>query len=365
LGCSTCIGTETEKADRFGTYGIALWFVVALVVLALSCACGLYSNVKSNAMLVDTQNSLKAKLDQIEGIGENITQSIQNSTLQVPAGLLDDIEQGFNDIDSNILEISNDVKRSAYKDFYAYFSVAWIILVGIVALLYVATGKGFFFHLTGCMTWFLVLGVCLFLIFMFTFSIALGDVCRELDYSPGLLDLIQNVAQLAYDSLSEGVQSADADLVSTVCNEVQQTCTTQPNLCPCNATTFPQLPQKLVTDIGRVQLTVLACSTQCRNPNLKNMTISIMDAVELHNMVDSVLFSIESLILGFVGPDFKQTLRVIVCNTGPILDPLWAACGLLLFAAGYIGVALLALDRGLCCFKYGDSSVYVAMGDVE
>jgi len=207
-----------------------------------------------------------------------------------------------------------------------------------------------------------LIGVCIFMIVMFLISVIFSDICREVNYNPGILELIQNAAEDAYTSVSNNYQNASNQLVNTVCDELSQICPKQPDLCYCNASVFTDLPNRIVVEPSG-KTTVATCATSCVNSNLKNLSNTVTDAVELYVLLKSVLADVNQLVLGIADPDTKATLNDAVCHTSTVTQPLWAACGLVLFALSFLAITLLAVDRAVCCFKdpYWNSDEYHEM----
>jgi len=100
-----------------------------------------------------------------------------------------------------------------------------------------------------------------------------------------------------------------------------------------------------------VNRTVEECATECVNANEKGVSLQYMQGYNAWNLLQEVLGEVDSLIIGFTGPEMRAELEVIICVVDPITDPLWVGCTLLLFAGLVIGGSLLAMDRAICCFK--------------
>jgi len=361
VGACTCIGDEGEK--RYGNWKQAIWFIFALIILVAGCVAGIFANVQSNVIISDTGNAFNSKLNDIKQIGDNITEVLQNTTYQVPGGIVSEIENALSNMSADIQETTSHVKQvGPYKDIYAYASTVWIILLGIVACAYIAIGNKFLFHLIGFMAWCVLIGVCIFMIVMFLISVIFSDICREVNYNPGILELIRNSAEDAYTTVADLYQNDADQLVNSVCNELSQICPKQPDLCYCNASVFTDLPNRIVVEPSG-KTTVATCATSCVNSNLKNLSNTVTDAVELYVLLKSVLADVNQLVLGIADPDTKATLNDAVCHTSTVTQPLWAACGLVLFALSFLAITLLAVDRAVCCFKdpYWNSDEYHEM----
>jgi len=213
------------------------------------------------------------------------------------------------------------------------------------------------------MAWCVLIGVCLFLIVMFLITVIFSDVCRELNYNPGMLELIQTSAEDYYSTLSNVGNNLTVTIVNSACSELHKLCPTQPDLCLCNATVFPQLPNRKIEDSDGSIKTVSSCAKICVDSDLKNITIAVIEEVQVYVVLTSVLDDVNQLVLGIVDPQMKAILAGVVCDTDEVTMPLWAACGLVLFAVAFLGVTLLVVDRAVWCFKdpYWNSDAYHEM----
>jgi len=147
-------------------------------------------------------------------------------------------------------------------------------------------------------------------------------------------------------------------VIDQACDQVNQYCLLEPDLCPCNRTSFFQLPGKTVREIDEstfppkiVNHTVAECPKQCINSNFRNLTQEVLTGIYVFGVIGEALEEVQILIVGFTGPVIKAELNVVICEVEPITNPLWAGCALLLLATSLLGITLLAIDRGLCCFK--------------
>jgi len=292
----------------------------------------------------------------------NVTKLLNITKLHLPGDVVEEVEDALDKLDDGLNDVDYVFDHTGTaKEVFVYVSVAWIALVGIAALLYHCTRSKFLFHLIGFMAWWVIFAICVFVIMMFTVNVVFSDICRELDYQPGLLDLLNNITRSAYNKVSNNIQESQDNLVKTTCDAVNDYCPQQPDLCDCTFDNFPNMTQRTVEDQDGKFYTVYDCSTQCKNENLQNVSLGIVDAVFLFNLVDEVLDALQDVIVGFQDPSVKETIRGVVCETNQIALPLWVSVVLVLGGVGFIAIGLLVVDRRLCCKEAYDDAGYQEM----
>jgi len=205
------------------------------------------------------------------------------------------------------------------------------------------------------MAWCVLCGVCIFMVVMFIISLSFSDFCNELYYQPSMLDLIQDMEEQKFDQFNSSIFAGIDAVIDNQCTQVNQTCQYEPSLCPCNSTTFPDMPNKYVQDVSTVlsngqttyqtkNLTVHDCASLCSDPKLKSSAVTIMDSVNAYFVIVNLTLQVDALIVDFTGPDMKAELKVIVCDTSSMTTPLWVGCALLLAAMIILGITFLVKD---------------------
>eukprot|EP01123_Difflugia_compressa_P013237 TRINITY_DN6022_c0_g1_i1.p1 TRINITY_DN6022_c0_g1~~TRINITY_DN6022_c0_g1_i1.p1 ORF type:complete len:455 (-),score=81.98 TRINITY_DN6022_c0_g1_i1:113-1477(-) len=356
IDCCSCIGTEPTFGDtRYGNCRQGVWFTVAVVILLIGCGCGIYASVKSNDILYTTTTTLQTKSIQLLDVMTNIRNQLTNTTITVPQDLLDAVLSKLGEVNGDIRTFSVEIKKTTpLKDIYTWISAAWIVLLGAVSLMYVATGNRFLFHLIGFMAFWTLFGLCLYLISMSILSSVFSDLCAEFNYTPSFFDLIQKYVEDNYAVLYTDLEVQQVKFIKQTCDNIDDHCTKQPDLCstPCNTTTFDTLPSRHVTDEDQTVKRVDECAQQCVDTQLKNISQMIVDAVNANELVNNVTTMMKDLMVGFVGTEMREVIRVVSCDAPSVINPLWVGCAFVLLGLIFQNVALLALDRAICCFKY-------------
>jgi len=120
---------------------------------------------------------------------------------------------------------------------------------------------------------------------------------------------------------------------------------------------------KTVSDNGKT-ISVVNCSTKCVNIQLRNISLEIVDAAYVDNVVDYLLVSLDNLVEGFSSGKLRDEIGSAVCAADSgISTPLWIGVVLVLAGVTFIAFSLLAVDRGLWCCKEGvfDEEVYTEL----
>jgi len=337
-------------------------FFCFFLILVGGIASGIYAETKVEQYFTVAVNKLGDEVNAMTITVNNVTRLVNDSRLHVPGEVVDEVKEAMGKLDDSMDDVNTVFEHSgSAKEVFVYVSVAWVALVGVAALLYHCSHNKFLFHLIGFMAWWVVFAICVFTIMMFTVSIVFTDICKELDYQPGLLDLLNNITRSAYNKVSNNVQESQQNLVSSTCNAVDEYCPQQPDLCDCTFDNFPEMTQRTVVDDDAETYTVYDCSTECKDVNLKNVSQGIVDAVFLFNLVDEVLNALQSIIVGFQDPSVKETIRGVVCETDEISTPLWVSLVLVLGGVGFIAIGLLVVDRRLCCKEALEDEGYLEM----
>jgi len=325
----------------------------------VACVLGIIANIRSNSVFQETIVDLNSKASDVYNLSITINVKLQNvsSIYTVPENVTNKIQSTFSEVDFDINEVSWIIQQIVpSKDIYAYVSTAWIIILGIVALLFVFTGRNFLFYAALFMAWCVLCGVCIFMVIMFIISLTFSDVCNELSYKPSMLDLIQHMEIQNFDQYNTSIFSGINDFIDNQCTQINQNCQYEPTLCPCNSTTFPDMPNKYVEDASVVfkngkttyntkNLTVHDCASFCSNAQLKSSAVDIMQSVNAYNSIVNLTLQVQGLIVEFTGPEMEAELNVIVCHTSSITVLLWIGCALLLAAMIILGITILVKDR--------------------
>jgi len=337
-------------------------FFCFFLILVGGIASGIYAETKVEQYFSVAGNKLNAELNDMTVTVNNVTRLVNDSRLHVPGEVVDEVKEALGKLDDGLDDVNYVFEHSgSAKEVFVYISVAWVALVGVAALLYHCTHNKFLFHLIGFMAWWVIFAICVFMIMMFTVSVVFTDICHELDYQPGLLDLLNNITRSAYNKVSNSVQESQDNLVTETCDAVNEYCPQQPDLCNCTFDNFPEMTQRSVVDEDLKIYTVYDCSTECKDENLKNVSQGIVDAVFLFDLVNEVLDALQSVIVGFQDPSVKETIRGVVCETSEIATPLWVSVVLVLGGVGFIAIGLLVVDRRLCCKEAYDDAGYQEM----
>jgi len=337
-------------------------FLLFFLILVGGIASGIYSETKVEQYFTVAGNKLNDELNEMTVTVNNVTRLLNITKLHVPPNVESEVKDALSKLEDGLDDVNYVFDHTGLaKEVFVYISVAWIALVGVAAILYHCTKNKFLFHLIGFMAWWVIFAICVFMIMMFTVSVVFTDICHELDYEPGLLDLLNNMTSKAYNKVSQNLQSSQQNLVNNTCTAVDDYCPQQPDLCPCNFNDFPELTSRKVLDEDAKIYTVEDCSTECLNENLKNVSQAIVDSVFLFNLVDEVLDSLDNDIVGFNDPSVKETIRGVVCETDEIATPLWVSVVLVLGGVGFIAIALLVVDRQLCCKEAYEEGGYQEM----
>eukprot|EP01124_Arcella_intermedia_P020284 TRINITY_DN27772_c0_g1_i1.p1 TRINITY_DN27772_c0_g1~~TRINITY_DN27772_c0_g1_i1.p1 ORF type:complete len:467 (+),score=50.21 TRINITY_DN27772_c0_g1_i1:50-1450(+) len=362
-----CIGKDHDIHEkRYGGMKGHAIFICAFLIFAAGCACGITANVRSNVVFYGTTDYLNLKAGDVRGIADNITSVVTEirKYYALPDGVESQISQGLTGVQDNLQTVSYYISLvGPYKDIYAFGATVWILLVGIVGILYVHFGKDPLYYIVLFMAWCVVCGVCIFMVVMFAISLSMGDGCNELSYDPSVLDLIQNLINQAFASLSDFINSNIDNLITASCQPINNNCSLVPDLCPCDVASFPTVTDRMVNDsvytnatgYRSTARTVRECAAQCENADLREVARRITEGHDVYVEFLVVLMNTERFFMeGFTGNDTRAQLSVILCETGPITGPLWIGCTLLLLGAIVLGLSLLFLERAMFCFDEND-----------
>jgi hypothetical protein len=351
-GVCSCIGTDRKDDEgRHGTKKHAFWIILALAIFVGGCACGFVAHTRSAETVANTKEYLEQQMNNILSIQNNITNTLDDAQVDIPQNDSEVISNGFGEVSDYVGKITAvQEKVSPYENYFVYSIPIWIIAIGIFALFFAYTGKGLFFYLTGFLTWWIVLAASAFLFGLLLFNVVSSDICRELDYDPGVLDLLQQAAQDAYSKLTDALANVTNQIVSDTCNLVSEYCQSQPTLCPCSASTFQDLPSKTIRDGTNVR-NVIQCATLCQDENLKNLSVNIVKAVYTYDIIQDLENDVENEINGLTSPETISTIGELVCDNDYVGVPLFVGCLLLLAASALVSLSLLAMDRAVWCFS--------------
>eukprot|EP01124_Arcella_intermedia_P000860 TRINITY_DN10452_c0_g1_i1.p1 TRINITY_DN10452_c0_g1~~TRINITY_DN10452_c0_g1_i1.p1 ORF type:complete len:454 (-),score=63.73 TRINITY_DN10452_c0_g1_i1:45-1406(-) len=358
LPCCFEVGCcKVDKAERsFARRVYVVLFAIIFTIFLVGIACGIYANLNTNDKIKDVNRNLNDLSQETTQTIANITTNLHSSPYAPQyAHTIDQLTAAQKDISTGVTTItSNSDNTILYKDIFTYVTVSLLVIFSVIFFFYLMTGSRVLFHVTGLFSWFVLLGVCLFVVSTTLSSVIVTDLCQEVHTSPGgLLQLIQQDAENTYELVTKELVHTKNNLTSALCKQVEDSCTSNNGarfLCPCNSSNIRELQYKSVDDGGDLK-TVPECAQTCSDTGLKKLSQSIMDSISLEATLTSILEDLQHLFAIFTGPSAKALLDKAICHTESLFVTLWAGCVFIFIGLLLTQFLLLGIEKPFWCFK--------------
>jgi len=358
--CAFCWKTSIKDRTQLPgdeSPGSECHYLVKLVLIAIpfamflgGCLFVLIAHYNLNPIFDSAVNEVQIKQNQVNSLVSNVNALLNNRSLNLDSAKIQD---GINDLENNVDFFASEVNSIiSGRVAMVWFTCGFAIFTGILGCIYAQCNNGCLFEWFCAFSMLLILGSCVTIAVLDIIADITVDICNELYYQDGLLELWQ--AQLVHD-----IQVANDDYVdpqinnntNDACNNLfnmcQMACCTSTCAGTCDTNSLVGYLNRTISDNGN-PINVSSCATQCTTANLKSSCSAIVGDTVLNQFLFNFQNSLDNLTQPLTDPSLNLLLRSYVCNTNDVGTPIseiWVGCALFI-AAAIIMAVLCVLLRG-------------------